>query len=36
MKIIMTKQEQIEKIQEIINDCYVVDSYIAAKNEVQL
>ena len=27
----MTKQEQIEKIQEIINDCYVVDSYIAAE-----
>lgn len=26
-----TKQEQIEKIQEIINDCYVVDSYIAAE-----
>ena len=28
----MTKQEQIEKIQEIINDCYVVDSYIAAED----
>lgn len=27
----MTKQEQIEKIQEIINDCYVVDSYITAE-----
>ena len=27
----MTKQEQIEKIQEIINDCYVVDSYIAVE-----
>lgn len=27
----MTKQEQVEKIQEIINDCYVVDSYIAAE-----
>ena len=27
----MTKQEQIEKIQEIINDCYEVDSYIAAE-----
>ena len=27
----MTKQEQIEKIQEIINDCYVVDSFIAAE-----
>lgn len=26
-----TKQEQIDKIQEIINDCYVVDSYIAAE-----
>ena len=26
-----TEQEQIEKIQEIINDCYVVDSYIAAE-----
>ena len=28
----MTKQEQIEKIQEIIKDCYVVDSYIAAED----
>lgn len=27
----MTKQEQIEKIQEIINDYYVVDSYITAE-----
>ena len=27
----MTKQGQIEKIQEIINDCYVVDSFIAAE-----
>ncbi len=27
----MTKQEQIEKIQEIINDCYEVDSFIAAE-----
>lgn len=26
-----TKQEQIDKIQEIINDCYVVDSHIAAE-----
>lgn len=26
-----TKQEQIEKIQEIINNCYEVDSYIAAE-----
>lgn len=26
-----TEQEQIEKIQEIINDCYIVDSYIAAE-----
>lgn len=26
-----TKQEQINKIQEIINNCYVVDSYIAAE-----
>ena len=27
----MTKQEQIEKIQEIINSCYEVDSSIAAE-----
>lgn len=27
----MINKEQIEKIQEIINDCYVVDSYIAAE-----
>lgn len=26
-----TKQEQIEEIQKIINDCYVVDSFIAAE-----
>lgn len=26
-----TEQEQIEKIQEIINNCYEVDSYIAAE-----
>lgn len=26
-----TEQEQIENIQEIINDCYEVDSYIAAE-----
>ena len=26
-----TEQEQIEKIQEIINDCYEVDSFIAAE-----
>ena len=31
MRRIMTKQEQIEKIQEIINDCYIVDSFIAAE-----
>lgn len=31
MGFMKTKQEQINKIQEIINNCYVVDSYIAAE-----